>query len=152
MTNNKKIVFQTDWFTIEQENYDHIDSLQGMPYYRIIQPDGVMILALTEDNEIILVQQFRPAPEKITLELPSGEIAKAETPQEAAARELYEETGYRCTTLSCIGEGRTLVNRFNSFAGVAFFGHFLLGDSLKATKIVGIVLIVLGIVTIDRFG
>lgn len=39
-----------------------------------------------------------------------------------------------------------------TFGGVAFFGHFLLGDSLKATKIVGIVLIVLGIVTIDRFG
>ena len=39
-----------------------------------------------------------------------------------------------------------------TFGGVAVFGHFLLGDSLNMKKIAGIVLIVLGIVTIDRFG
>ena len=61
MNSNKKTVFQTEWFDIEQETFDHIESLKGKPYYRLNSPDGVLVLALTERNEIILIKQFRPA-------------------------------------------------------------------------------------------
>jgi ADP-ribose pyrophosphatase len=119
--NNKQTVFQTEWFSIEQESFDHIESLKGKPYYRINSPDGVLILALTETEEIILVKQFRPALNQYTLEFPSGFINASERPQEAAARELYEETDYACKTLKCLGKGRIMMNRHNSRL-FAFYG------------------------------
>jgi ADP-ribose pyrophosphatase len=111
---NKQTVFQTEWFSIEEEYFNHLESLKGKPYYRINAPDGVIVLALTEKKEIILVKQFRPALNHYTLELPCGSIDRSETPLEAAKRELYEETGYICESLHCVGAGRVMMDRNNS--------------------------------------
>lgn len=54
----------------------------------------VCCLALTSDSRVILTKQFRPAQEKILMELPGGGMEKGETPERAMARELLEETGY----------------------------------------------------------
>ena len=54
----------------------------------------VCVLALTEARECVLVRQFRPGPQRTLTELPAGFIDKGETPADAAARELSEETGY----------------------------------------------------------
>ena len=60
----------------------------------IAKGDMVAVLALTEDDEVILARQFRPGPEEILLELPGGLIDEGQSPAEAARRELLEETGY----------------------------------------------------------
>lgn len=54
----------------------------------------VCCLALTTDQQVILTKQFRPAQERILLELPGGGLESEETPEEAMSRELLEETGY----------------------------------------------------------
>jgi len=54
----------------------------------------VCVLALTPEKNVLLVQQYRPGPEKILLELPGGGIEAGEAPEQAAARELLEETGF----------------------------------------------------------
>ena len=110
-----EIVFETEWFSVERQPYDGIEALQGKPYYRINAPDGVMVLALTESNEVILVEQFRPAIGQSTLELPAGAVDPHETPLEAAARELHEETGYVCKSLAPLGQGRLMASRFNAY-------------------------------------
>lgn len=55
---------------------------------------SVCVLALTEDNNVILARQFRPGPEKVLLELPGGGKEPDESAIEAIQRELLEETGY----------------------------------------------------------
>jgi ADP-ribose pyrophosphatase len=56
--------------------------------------DSVAVLALTPSDEVVLVEEFRPGPETILLELPGGVVEPGEAPIEAARAELLEETGY----------------------------------------------------------
>lgn len=56
-------------------------------------PGGCSIAALTENNELFFVRQFRYAYDEEVLELPAGKLEKGEDPFEAMKRELREETG-----------------------------------------------------------
>jgi ADP-ribose pyrophosphatase len=124
MTSNNatEIVFETPWIEIEREYFDDEKSLDGKPFYRLVVPDGVMILAITRDDEIVVVKQFRPALKQMTMELPAGFVEKGEDPRETAIRELYEETGYRCADMRPLGIGRIMMSRCSavqhSFVGV----------------------------------
>lgn len=111
---DRKIVFETEWFNVERQTYHGVAALNGKPFYRVNAPDGVLVLALTESHDIILVKQFRPALGRHTLELPAGAVAPNETPLEAAARELYEETGYVCRRLVQLGVGNLMASRLNA--------------------------------------
>ncbi len=57
-------------------------------------PDSVAVLALTDEQRVVLARQFRPGPRRILDELPGGGVDAGESPATAAARELVEETGY----------------------------------------------------------
>uniref|UniRef100_A0A7S0IYY5 Nudix hydrolase domain-containing protein n=1 Tax=Calcidiscus leptoporus TaxID=127549 RepID=A0A7S0IYY5_9EUKA len=71
--------------------------------------DAVAIMALLRsasapgELHTILVRQFRPPVEKTTLELPAGLIDPGESAEEAALRELREETGFVGSARSCTG-------------------------------------------------
>lgn len=132
-------VFETPWFSVQQEKFSNSPELQGQPYFCITSSDAVLILARTTDQQWILVKQFRPAMRESTLEFPAGSIDQKETPQEAAARELFEETGYICESLQPMGMGRIMASRHPS-RGYAFFGEnaYREGDfqSVEQTEVV----------------
>lgn len=56
--------------------------------------DWVNVIALTRDERVVLVRQFRQGVERVTLELPGGLVDGGEEPLAAGLRELREETGY----------------------------------------------------------
>lgn len=64
-------------------------------FYIKLEGPAVATLAITKDNQVILVRQFRPGPNVIFNEIPGGYIGKGETLEQAAERELLEETGYK---------------------------------------------------------
>ncbi|MBT5346471.1 NUDIX hydrolase [bacterium] len=55
----------------------------------------VIILPLTNDNQVVCVTQYRVGPKKLMTELPGGFVDNGETPIQAAERELLEETGFK---------------------------------------------------------
>ncbi|WP_124057557.1 NUDIX hydrolase [Vaginisenegalia massiliensis] len=67
--------------------------------------DAVAILALTNNQEVILVQQYRPAVAKDLYEVPAGLMDREdEDPLQTAKRELEEETGYQAARWTNLGK------------------------------------------------
>ncbi len=65
---------------------------------------GVCVAALTDNNEILLVKQFRYPYSEYTLEVPAGKRDGDEDPYGCGIRELREETGARAETVVFLGE------------------------------------------------
>ncbi|HUK30375.1 MAG TPA: NUDIX hydrolase [Candidatus Acidoferrum sp.] len=61
----------------------------------VTHPGSVVVLPVLPDGKVLLIQQYRYAARQYLWELVAGRIDEGETPREAAARELIEETGYR---------------------------------------------------------
>jgi len=94
-----EVVFSTPWFEVLGKTMRADEA----PYYSLRLPDYACVVAFTEDEHILLVRQYRPAVEMYSLELPSGLIDPGETPQQAAYRELLEETAYDAAEVEVLG-------------------------------------------------
>lgn len=70
----------------------------------IRHPGAVCVLPITDDGQVIFVNQFRYALDRVTLEVPAGKLEKGEDHTEAALRELSEETGFSAGNIFPIGE------------------------------------------------
>ncbi len=69
----------------------------------IRHPGAVAVIAFDADRRVLLVRQFRSAAAKIMLEIPAGLLNPAESPLDAASRELQEETGYKPGKIESLG-------------------------------------------------
>jgi 8-oxo-dGTP pyrophosphatase MutT (NUDIX family) len=81
------------------------DPRNGEEHPRVIidADDWANVVALTPDDRVILIRQWRFGSQAEGLEVPGGVVDPGETPAQAAARELEEETGYRPGSLEPVG-------------------------------------------------
>ena len=76
----------------------------------IEHPGAVGIVAITNENKVVLVKQYRKAIEKAIWEIPAGKLEQGENPRDCAIRELKEETGYTANNIK-------LIHKFYTSAG-----------------------------------
>ncbi len=91
------------------EEWDYVEHRKG----------AAAVVPVLADGRILMVRQYRNALERFTLEIPAGaRDAKTEPTIECAARELEEETGYRCDHLEFLLSLRTTVAFCNELVDV----------------------------------
>ena len=85
---------------------DNCELPNGKPYKAfVLEFDSwANILAITKNNEVVLVRQYRHGVQEISLELPGGVVDEGESPLEGAKRELMEETGYKAGQIIEVGK------------------------------------------------
>lgn len=88
-----EIVFRGRVFDLKVDQIEYTSGNKGVRE-TAVHPGGAVISAITPENKIVLVKQFRYPLQAFLLELPAGKLEKGEEPLLCATRELTEETGY----------------------------------------------------------
>jgi ADP-ribose pyrophosphatase len=107
-----RVVFD-NFMQIEERTY-RMPNGATKPFYIKLTKPAVCVLALTNEDQVITVEQFRPGPNAVLNELPGGYVEKSETPEQAVARELREETGYAGDikfVTNCYDDAYAVMNR-----------------------------------------
>lgn len=103
-TKDSSIVYDGKIFKIKKDNVILEDNSEAVREF-VVHYGGVCVLPLTENNEIIMVKQYRYPLAAATLEVPAGKLnGPAEDHCEAGKRELLEETGAAAEQFEYLGE------------------------------------------------
>lgn len=92
------------YFTARQDRCEMPDGTIVDPYFVVELPTSVCALPVTENNEVVLVRQYRHPIGKAILEIPGGFVDEGEDMEKAMARELLEETGYAFNEFEYLGK------------------------------------------------
>lgn len=93
-------------FKVREDFCERASDNTGNTFFVVENPDWVNVIALTKDEQVLLIEQFRHGTEEIILEIPGGIIDAGEEPIIAAARELVEETGFAAREIIPLGKSR----------------------------------------------
>ncbi|HEY9649260.1 MAG TPA: NUDIX hydrolase [Coleofasciculaceae cyanobacterium] len=89
------LVFDNPWCQVRRDEVELPNGQVIDDYFVNIRPDIVIILAVTPNQEVVFVRQYRHGVRQILLELPGGSFnPQIEDSHTAGQRELEEETGY----------------------------------------------------------
>lgn len=105
-----KIISQNPWWTYKRDEFQIPDGIKGE--YNYVHTNGAsMIVPVTKEGKIILVNQYRYLCDKESIELPCGGVKDGKTYEEMAHLELEEETGFQSKNLQYAAE-------FNPYNGI----------------------------------
>lgn len=90
----EKVLLETSVATIKSGPVKCCRNGREKEFYLFDFPDWVNVVAVTPDNKLVMIRQFRYGSRRSEIEIPGGMIDPGEDPVTAACRELQEETGY----------------------------------------------------------
>lgn len=102
---SSKNLFNDNWLTLRVDRCEKPDGKIIDPYYVYEFPNWVTAVALTKENKIVMVRQYRHALGETLFEIPGGCVDATDTTfVKAIARELLEETGYEFESYEFLGK------------------------------------------------
>ena len=105
-----KIVSKNPWWTYKLDSFEIPDSFSG-EYHYVHTQGSSMVIPVTHEGKLILVNQFRYLGDRESIEFPCGSVKNELSYLETAHQELEEEAGCRASVMELIGE-------FNPYKGV----------------------------------
>ena len=82
--------YTDEWLRLRSDTVRLPNGTVLTPFHTLEVPNSVNVIAITEQNNIVLVEQYRHAVRQVALEIPAGNIDAGETPIYGAKRELLE--------------------------------------------------------------
>jgi len=102
---SSEYLFNDLWFKVRKDICESPSGKIINPYYVYEFPEWATAFALTEDNKVLIVKQYRHPIGEVITELPGGCVDDTDKDfQTAIARELLEETGYIFTSYESLGK------------------------------------------------
>jgi 8-oxo-dGTP pyrophosphatase MutT (NUDIX family) len=96
---SSRIAYEGEYVRVDVEHWPGLE-----PWEIVRRHDATAVLPVTPEDLVVLVRQFRPAVRQVMTEVPAGILDVAgEDALTAAARELFEETGYRHSAIEFLG-------------------------------------------------
>ncbi|MGB3066078.1 NUDIX hydrolase [Sphingobacterium sp. InxBP1] len=91
---SSEYICKEPWATLRKDTCELPDGRINDHYYVLEYPDWVNMVGITEQNELLVIKQYRHGAGMLSLEIPAGTMEPGENPVDAAIREMLEETGY----------------------------------------------------------
>jgi 8-oxo-dGTP pyrophosphatase MutT (NUDIX family) len=123
-TLDSKIIYSNPWIRVREDSVLKPNGSPGI--YGVVETRiATGVVALTNNNDIVLVGQYRYAMDEYSWEIIEGGAELDEDPMKAAKRELQEEAGLIASEFSLLGPEIHLSNCHSSERGLLYFAKEL---------------------------
>lgn len=99
----RKTLISDRWIRLHADDCEDNGGRSIAPYYVLEYGDWISVLALDDDDDAIVVEEYRHGAGVVAVGTVGGAVEAGETPEDAAARELLEETGFASGELIDLG-------------------------------------------------
>lgn len=100
---NSRNIADYEFVSIREDRYRFEPTGAEAPFVVCDSADWALVIATTADDDVVFVRQYRHGIQKVVLEIPGGVLDEGESPEQAAARELQEETGFAAGHVRLLG-------------------------------------------------
>ncbi|MHA7132881.1 NUDIX domain-containing protein [Oerskovia turbata] len=131
ITESTRTAYENPWIRVREDRVTRPDGAPGVYGVVELRWPAVFVVALTDDDEVVLVTQHRYATGRLSTEVPAG-ATDGEEPLVAARRELFEETGLRARDWVRVG-GMDALNGVAKAPEHVFVARGLTGATRRRT-------------------